>query len=144
VPFGLEPAWIWIVAGLLLAGCELLAPGAFLFWVGLAAIATGLALSAVPMAWEFQVLAFAVLAGVSVLIGRRVARSPVPNLNRRGHSLVGQCFTLEAPITSGVGRLQLGDTSWRIAGPNLPAGASIRVLALDGSTLVIGPAEPSA
>ena len=35
-------AWAWIILGLALIGLELLAPGVFLLWLGLAAIATGL------------------------------------------------------------------------------------------------------
>ncbi len=35
-------AWAWIILGVLLIGVELLAPGAFFLWLGLAAIVTGL------------------------------------------------------------------------------------------------------
>ncbi|GJE46907.1 NfeD family protein [Methylobacterium soli] len=34
-------AWIWILAGLVLMGAELAAPGMFLVWFGLAALLTG-------------------------------------------------------------------------------------------------------
>jgi membrane protein implicated in regulation of membrane protease activity len=34
--------WLWIIAGLILLGLELLAPGVLLIWFGLAALATGL------------------------------------------------------------------------------------------------------
>ena len=35
-------AWAWIILGVVLIGIELVAPGAFLVWLGLAAIVTGL------------------------------------------------------------------------------------------------------
>ena len=34
--------WAWIILGVVLIGLELPAPGVFLVWLGLAAIATGL------------------------------------------------------------------------------------------------------
>src|SRR5258706_4373431 len=40
---GAEPmssAWLWAVAGLLLVGAEVLAPGVFLLWLGIAALIT--------------------------------------------------------------------------------------------------------
>jgi membrane protein implicated in regulation of membrane protease activity len=135
------PAWAWIIGGLLVAACELLAPGAFLIWVGLAAIATGAILAVLTLPWEVQLILFGVLAGVGVLVGRRLARNPPTGLNRRGHSLVGQEFTLDSPVAQGVGRLRLGDTSWRIVGPDMPAGARVRVIALDGVTLEVAPAN---
>ena len=58
-------------------------------------------------------------------------------LNRRGHALVGQTFTLEAPIADGSGRIRVGNSSWRVTGPNAPAGASVRVVRADGATLVV-------
>jgi len=40
----MEPGLIWILGGLLLLAAELVLPGVFLFWTGLAAIGTGLAM----------------------------------------------------------------------------------------------------
>lgn len=128
--------WLWIIAGLGLAACELVAPGVFLIWLGLAAVLTGIVVAVVGLAWQIQALVFAGFAVLAVLAGRRVMRHPISDLNRRGHSLVGREFVLETPIAAGLGRLQLGDTSWRVTGPDLPVGARIRVIALDGTTLI--------
>ena len=82
-------------------------------------------------------------------VGRRRARRPghhpppdeedeaASNLNRRAHALVGQTFTLEAPIVDGSGRIRVGDSSWRVTGPSAPAGASVRVVRVEGATLVV-------
>jgi membrane protein implicated in regulation of membrane protease activity len=135
--------WSWIVLGLLLMGLELVAPGAFLLWFGLAAVLTGLIDWAFGLSWQTAALVFAVLAVGAVLIGRAVTRnrdeedSDHPVLNRRGQNLVGHVFTLDNPIVAGSGRIRVDDSSWRIVGPEMPAGASVRVVRVDGATLVV-------
>lgn len=139
-----EPAWAWIVAGLALAGLELVAPGAFLIWLGLAAVATGLLVGLWPLPWQAQWLVYALLAAAAVALGWRFGRArPDPDdataLNRRGHALVGQVFVLEAAIADGHGRVRVGDSSWRVVGPDLPAGSRVRAVRLDGTSLVVEP-----
>ena len=41
--------WFWLAAGILTCAAEALAPGMFLLWIGLAAIATGLTSFVVAM-----------------------------------------------------------------------------------------------
>ena len=135
--------WSWIILGLVLMGLELVAPGAFLLWLGLAAVLTGLVDWAFGLSWQAAALVFAVLSVGAVLIGRAVTRSRDeedagrPALNRRGASLVGHVFTLDSPIVGGSGRIRVDDSSWRIVGPDTPAGASVRVVRVEGATLVV-------
>jgi membrane protein implicated in regulation of membrane protease activity len=136
-------AWAWIILGLLLIGVELLAPGVFFLWLGLAAIATGLLDAALGLSWQASSLIFALLAVAAVILGRVITRSGTPpdaqalHLNERGQSLVGQVFTLEAPIKGGEGRVRVGDSSWRVTGADRFAGAKVRVVRVEGSTLVV-------
>jgi membrane protein implicated in regulation of membrane protease activity len=44
---------------------------------------------------------------------------------------------LNEPIRDGYGRLSLGDTVWRVAGPDLPAGQKVRVISADGAVLKV-------
>ena len=44
--------WSWIILGLVLMGLELVAPGAFLVWLGLAAVLTGLIDWAFGLSWQ--------------------------------------------------------------------------------------------
>ena len=37
----------------------------------------------------------------------------------------------------GEGRIRVDDSSWRVTGPNQPAGAAVRVVRVDGATLVV-------
>ena len=135
--------WGWIVVGLLLIGGEMLAPGVFLIWFGLAALATGLLAGFVAMSWQGAALVFAALAIAAVLAGRALTRrrrdepDPAHGLNDRGRQLVGKVFRLEATMTGGEGRIRVGDSSWRVVGPELLAGTEIRVVRVDGATLVV-------
>jgi len=137
-------AWSWIILGVVLVGLELLAPGIFLLWLGLAAIVTGLVDGALGLSWQASTLLFALFSVAAVVIGRLVTRPAVrqeaATLNQRGEALVGQFFTLETPMTRGEGRIRVGDSSWRVTGPDLPSGARVRVVRLDGTTLVVEPA----
>ena len=44
---------------------------------------------------------------------------------------------IDEPIKDGFGRLALGDTIWRIAGPDLAAGQKVRVVGSDGAVLKV-------
>ncbi len=133
----LGPAWAWILAGLALAGLELAAPGIFLIWLGLAGLATGLVAALVPLPWQAQLLLFSGLAVAAVLIARRLGRDHVPTLNRADRGLVGREGLLAEPIQDGAGRIRFDDTLWRVTGPDLPAGARVRVTGIDGTVLVV-------
>jgi len=78
-----------------------------------------------------------------VLVGRAVMRpllqqdTGADHLNRRGQSLVGRVFVLETPIKDGEGRIRVDDSSWRVTGADRFAGAKVRVVRVEGSTLVV-------
>ncbi len=58
-----------------------------------------------------------------------------PTLNRRGEHYLGRTVTLEEPIVSGRGRVRIDDGFWTVAGEDLPKGASVRVVAVEGTVL---------
>ena len=55
-------AWNWLIGGFVLMALELLAPGMFLFWLGLAALLTGLIDFALQPSWQIQLVLFALLS----------------------------------------------------------------------------------
>lgn len=138
-----QGAWAWIILGVVLIGVELVAPGSFFLWLGLAAIATGLLDALLGLSWQTAALLFALLSVGAVVLGRYVTRSKTqPDtdaapLNQRGQSLVGRVFTLETPIKDGEGRIRVGDSSWRVTGADRFAGAKVRVVRVEGATLVV-------
>src|SRR3979409_481626 len=120
--------WNWLIFGLLLMGLELLAPGVFMFWLGLAALLVGLLSFAINPSWQLQILMFAVFAAAAGPLWRRVARHNTavsasnPFLNKRADALVGRVFTLEKPIIDGSGTGRIDDTIWRVAAAAAPSG----------------------
>lgn len=140
--------WIWWIVGLIFLGLEIVIPGVFLLWIGLAAMIVG-AMSfplwgASIWNWQVQVLVFAVLAVALALVGRRISgsntESDQPMLNRRIEGLVGRTATLEEPINEGKGRIRLDDTTWIVQGPDLPAGTRVRVIVAQAGGLTVEPA----
>lgn len=134
-------AWGWIIAGMILMGLEALMPGVFLIWLGIAAILTGVVDGFLGLSWQAAAIVFALLSVASVIAGRRFSGAPgreeSHSLNQRGAVLVGRTFTLDAPIERGEGRVRVDDSSWRIIGPDAPAGSHVRVVRVEGSTLVV-------
>jgi membrane protein implicated in regulation of membrane protease activity len=139
-------AWMWVILGFILLILEIAIPGVFFLWIGIAAILVGviaLLPGAIGFAWQWQVIVFLVLAVASVFVGRRLmaggsAETDEPLLNRRAEQLVGQIVTLNEAIINGHGRVRLGDTSWRVTGPDLPAGTRVRIAsAVEGTTLAV-------
>ena len=64
-----------------------------------------------------------------------------PFLNRRNDAMVGRVFTLETPIVDGVGTVRVGDTVWRVNGPDTPAGNRVTVTRADAAMLFVAPAQ---
>lgn len=132
----------WILAGVLLI-VELTMPAFFFLWLGIAAAATGLILLVFPgLALETQLVLFAILSLVAVVAWRKYREthqhtSDQPNLNRRGRQYVGRTFTLDAPIVNGVGKVTVDDSTWRVKGPDLPAGSQVRVDDVDGVVFIV-------
>jgi membrane protein implicated in regulation of membrane protease activity len=135
--------WHWWVLGLVLVVIEMIAPGFFLLWIGLAAGVTGLILVALPgIGWQLQFLIFGLLAIGSVVAARfYIGRNPIATddatLNRRGSQYIGQVFNLDEAIVNGVGKVRIADGWWRAQGPDLPAGERVKVVGVDGNMLKV-------
>ena len=134
----------WILALLLIAG-ELLLPGYFLLWIGLAAAAMGVVLWVDPtlgllaQAIGFGLLAFASCVGYARWLRPRLERRAPggERLNRRAEQLIGQRYELIEPIVNGRGKARVGDGQWLVSGPDLPLGTTVEVVAVEGATLQV-------
>ncbi len=139
----MEPGLIWILAGLLLLLAELVLPGVFLLWVGLAAIGTGVLLLVATPSFGAAVLAFLALLAGGVWIGlSRRPRLPRPDVNMPGSGLVGRTGTLLPAGGPGL-RVRVGDSEWPARLPRdqrVPEGpVPVRVEGVDGTTLLVRP-----
>lgn len=144
--------WAWIGIGIVLLGAEVMVPGSFLIWFGLAAIATGAvalgfdAAGSAAFGWQAELLLFLGLSVVTVIVGRRLFRTrsgpeaaAEPNLNHRARACVGRRAVVVEAITGGRGRIALDDTTWLASGPDLPAGTEVRIAAAEGARLTVEP-----
>jgi membrane protein implicated in regulation of membrane protease activity len=135
--------WYWWIAGIAFVVIEIFAPGFVFLWLGVAAGIVGLLLLAVPsMSWELQFLIFAVLsvaavAGSRLYLRRHPTKSDHPTLNRRGEQYVSRVFTLKEAIVNGQGKIQVDDSTWKIEGEDLPAGAKVRVVGVESTRLLV-------
>jgi inner membrane protein len=134
--------WNWFIVGGLLLVVEVIAPGVFMFWLGLAALLVGAISLVVAWSWQAQVIAFAVISIALIPVWRHLARrggvpTDQPFLNRRADALVGRVFTLERPIVDGRGTVGIDDSVWRISGADCPAGTRVKVVGVDGSVLAV-------
>ncbi len=139
----------WFSLGMLLLIAEVIIPGIFLMWFGLAALLTGVIDWLIPgLSWQIQALAFAVLSvglvfGVRPYIGLELNKeTDRPDLNRRLYSLIGEVTTLTRPIQNGHGEVKIGDTLWRVTGPDLPKGTRVKVVGVDEKRMTLS-VEPA-
>jgi membrane protein implicated in regulation of membrane protease activity len=134
-------SWNWLIAGLVLMALELVAPGVFLLWLGLAALLVGIITLFADWVWQVQVIAFAAFSLAAVPLWRRLASQSAAGdstfLNRRSDALVGRVFTLDKPIMDGSGTVRIDDTVWRVRGPDCPAGSKVKVVGADGASLTV-------
>ena len=136
--------WHWWIFAFVLAIMEIIVPGAFFIWFGLSSLVTGVILLAIPsLGWEWQ-LVFWVVLGLAIVISWRLWLRAHPNqsednnsLNRRGQQYMGRVLELDEPIINGQGKTKLGDTVWRVSGPELGRGHKVKVVGTNGTILVV-------
>ncbi len=138
----------WWMLALLLIAAEVMLPGFFMLWIGIAAALVGVIMMVFPeLPMLAQTLLFAALAFLSCGVywkwiqPRFDRRSDQPHLNRRAEQLIGRYYNLETAIVNGRGKARIGDSLWLVEGPDLPVGSTIKVTAVDGSTLKVKAVE---
>ncbi|MEG6507549.1 NfeD family protein [Methyloligella sp. 2.7D] len=134
--------WGWMVLAGVLFVLEVIAPGIFFMWFGLAAAITGLLVFGFDISWQWQLIWFGILATVIVgIVVRFLRRHPLkserPLLNERAVSQIGKSYELLDPIVNGRGSVKIGDSVWRVTGPDLPAGTKVKVTGADGTLLSV-------
>ncbi|MBA0171473.1 NfeD family protein [Pectobacterium versatile] len=139
--------WFWLSLGGLLLAAEMLGASGYMLWSGLSAVLVGLLTWVMPLGWPLQGTIFAILTIVTALLWwywlrKRTLSRPQSMLNQRGQQLLGLRATLTDPVINGFGRVNIGDSSWRVKSEqDLPVGTQVEVIAIDGITLHVRPTE---
>jgi membrane protein implicated in regulation of membrane protease activity len=138
-------AWSWMILAAILFVLEIAAPGIFFMWFGLAAVATGLIVFRYDVIWQWQLIWFCLLSVAFVVLAWKYLRrhpleSERPLLNERAVRHIGESHDLVDPIVNGRGSVKIGDSIWRVTGPELPSGARVTVVGADGTLLKVEPA----
>ena len=138
--------WAWMTLGLVLAGLEMMVPGVYLIWLGIAAIITGvmtlgLDLSPAMQLIDFVFLSLIIAFSAKRILGERPIESSDPLMNRRGARLVGETALVVQAIEHGSGRVKIGDGEWIAHGPNVAAGERVRISGTDGAILLVEPLQ---
>jgi hypothetical protein len=134
--------WHWLVFGFCMIAVEVIIPGAFFIWVGCAALVLSGILYIFPLEISSQFVCFGLMAPLFAILGKRIFRKQVGAqpplfLNRRAHQLIGQLVTLDAPIIHGHAHITVGDSKWRIKGPDSPAGTDVKIVDVEENMLIV-------
>lgn len=137
-------AWHWASLGIILLIMEMLGTAGFLIGSSIAAFLMAAIISLIPdLNWKWQLAIFSSTAIIfSIIYLKRFAnfneKSDQPNLNNRAAQLIGNRYTLTEAVVNGQGRIQVGDTFWKIScETDLAADTNIEVISVDGMTLIV-------
>jgi membrane protein implicated in regulation of membrane protease activity len=139
---GIEPAWLWMIGGVLLLIAEIIAPGVFLVWIGIAAVVTGLFALLFGIGVAGQLGLFALYAVVAVLAGKRFyavreVEHSGPRLNNPSERLIGRRVVVVQPVDEDSGRVRVGDSEWSARGGPAQPGERVRITGVEGNCLIV-------
>ena len=138
-----QASLVWMLIGLVLMVLEVLLPGAFLIWLGIAALGSGLVLEVATLDFSGQVILFAAFAIATIALALALRRGRQPTgVNAPGSGLVGR-HALALGFEGQEGRVRLGDSDWpaRLAVGSSPPPEHTRLLVVgvEGTVLVVKP-----
>ncbi|MGB0132606.1 NfeD family protein [Dokdonella sp.] len=134
----------WWVLSLVLIAAELIAPGYFLLWIGIAAAVMGLIMLVLPgLGFLAQTIIFAVLSILICFVYWKYIRPATelrddqPLLNRKGARMIGRRVAVSEAIVNGRGKVKVGDSVWLAEGDDKAVGAIVEVVSVNGTTLTV-------
>jgi inner membrane protein len=138
----IDPGWLWTIGGVLLLATEILVPGVFLVWIGIAAIVTGLFALLFGIGIAGQLGLFALYSVLAVMVGRRFyAVKGSDNvdslLNDPGARLIGRRVTVVTTVDEDSGRVRVGDSEWSARGGPAEPGERVRITRVEGNCLIV-------
>lgn len=141
--------WLWVVAGLALLLLELLTPGVFFLFFGVAALVVGVWVgTADGIGLSAQLGVFSALSVVTLLVFRGPILRRIkarPQDGPRVDSIVGEVAAARGPIPPhGHGQVDLRGSVWNAVnagGGPIESGARCRVVRVEGLTLHVEAGE---
>ena len=135
--------WHWLIIAFLLLGAEALGAGGFLLGSAAAALLIAAALWLADISWAWQMVLFGVFSLIFTIAYWKFFKklndqSDHPELNNRASQLIGRIFELEQDLPNAQGRVQIGDTFWKVqASKPLKKGDLVAVTGCHGMVLII-------
>ena len=136
--------WHWLSLAMVLLIAEMLGAGGFLIGVAIASLVVGaLNFFIADFHWHYQLALFSVLAVIFTLFYWKKFRafnlkSDNPTINDRAAQLIGTRLPLTEPVINGQGRIQIGDTFWKVyADEDIASGKTVEVTASKGMSLKV-------
>ncbi|MGN6154463.1 MAG: NfeD family protein [Sphingomicrobium sp.] len=137
-----DPGWLWMIGGVILLIAEIVAPGVFLVWIGIAAIVTGIFAELFGIGIAGQLGLFALYAVLAVMVGRRFyavrgVEHAGPGLNNPSARLIGRRVVVVQPVDEDSGRVRVGDSEWSARGGPAQPGDRVRITGVEGNCLIV-------
>lgn len=138
---------IWTAVGVIFLIGDMILPGVFLLFLGIAALATAGILWVFPLTlWSAMIVFSVACVLLLALFGRMyrdfVRRRPDHTINQKAHLLGQEPFMLTEAIVHGRSRASLGGSIWTLHGPDAPKGTWVVVRKVEGNTLHVDLVDP--
>ncbi|WP_321409045.1 NfeD family protein [Tolumonas auensis] len=135
--------WHWLILGAVLLLLELFGTAGLLLWTGISALLTALMVFVFEPGLFAQWSLFAVFSIATTWFWFRLNKQDKPatevkTLNQRTTRCIGAQTTLLEDVKLGKSRVRIEDTVWGVlSSETLPAGTAVKVVAAEGTTLIV-------
>jgi membrane protein implicated in regulation of membrane protease activity len=136
------PPWIWLLAGVVLIGAEVLSGDFVLLMLGVGALAAG-GVAALSGLVVLQLIGFVLVAGGLVTLARPPLRHRLQGSTKiltNTEALLGSRATVVATVDKSDGRVRIGGEIWSARSMDdkvLEPGTDVTVVEISGATAVV-------
>jgi membrane protein implicated in regulation of membrane protease activity len=133
----------WLIIGVILLCIEIIVPVAIFLWLGVAAVILSGVVSLVSLSLNVQIIAFAALAPLITILGRRLIPFHLKNrheenMSRKIDQMIGLTFVLSSDLKEGRAQARVGDSVWPVKSlQSLKKNDSVKVVGIEQNTLII-------
>ena len=137
----------WLIIGLALSILELIVPGTYLIWFGLAGLLMSILTYFMPLALSTQIMWFAAISAIFAVIGwysyryifkKMQAPKEYQNLNDSAQQYIGRTVTISEDVVDNQTKVKVGDTYWlAYTEKPLKKGDKAKVTAVKDSLILI-------